>query len=72
MKQDSMVRLSSEDKKIMVLCETGVGLGELHDFLYKLKGEVLATLNKKQEEASKVEPSKEKKPAEEKPVEETK
>lgn len=41
MKQISQVKFESSDKKSVLHCDTDVALGELHDFLMALKGEIV-------------------------------
>jgi hypothetical protein len=50
MKQDSIVRFISENKKIIVLCESDTALGDLHDYLVMLKGSIVDRMVKAQKE----------------------
>lgn len=54
MKQDNLVRIISEDKKIMLLCEPDTAIGVLHDFLLMVKGVIVDRINKAQVEEEKV------------------
>jgi protein subunit release factor B len=53
MKQDTIVRITSEDNKITLLCEADVAIGALHDFLLMVKGNIVERINKAQEEEQK-------------------
>ena len=44
LKQESVVRFASEDRKIIVLCEGDTPLGVLHDFLMGLKGSIVTRM----------------------------
>lgn len=50
MKQDNLVRITSEDKKMMVMCEPDTAVGELHDFLLQVKGMIVDRIHKAQQE----------------------
>ena len=50
MKQENIVRISNEKGNIIVLCESTVPLGEMHDFLLKLKGNTVARMSEAQAE----------------------
>ena len=55
MKQETIVRIASEDKKMTLLCDSDVALGNLHDFLLMVKGEVVSRIveaQKQEKEAS--------------------
>lgn len=41
MKQENCVRIVSENKKIIILADLDTSLGEMHDFLLKVKGNVV-------------------------------
>lgn len=50
MKQENIVKIVSEDKKMVLLCDSDVSLGSLHDFLLSLKGEVVGRIQQAQKE----------------------
>jgi len=50
MKQENIVKIASEDKKIILLADADTSLGLMHDFLLSVKGEVVARILKAQEE----------------------
>ena len=55
MKQETIVKIVSEDKKMTLLCDSDVSLGSLHDFLLMVKGNVvdmITAAQKKEKEAS--------------------
>lgn len=55
MKQETIVKIASEDKKMTLLCDSDVSLGNLHDFLLMVKGNVvdmITAAQKKEKEAS--------------------
>ena len=74
MKQETSIKIMSEDKKISLYCDMNVSLGMLHDFLLLLKGNIVERMvkaQKEEEESSKEQEKKEepKKPVVEVPVE---
>jgi len=50
MKQETVVKIISEDKKMMLICDADISLGSLHDFLLLVKGEVVSRIVKAQQE----------------------
>lgn len=46
MKQENCVRIVSENKKITILADLDVSLGEMHDFLLLVKGNVVERMVK--------------------------
>jgi DNA primase catalytic subunit len=53
MKQDSVIRFQSEDKKILILCEVDTSLGLLHDNLMILKELIIKKMVEIQEQEKK-------------------
>jgi len=45
MKQENTVRFVSDDEKIVVSCTADTPLGELHDFLLQLKGNIVERIS---------------------------
>lgn len=41
MQQETCVKFSSEDKKIVVYCDGDTSLGSMHDILMKMKGHII-------------------------------
>jgi hypothetical protein len=71
MKQDKCVKFVSENNKIAVLCDNDTSLGDIHDFLMKLKGNIvdrMVEVQKQEDEQAK----KQKELSEEKAPEESK
>ena len=50
MKQENCVRIVSENKKITILADLSTSLGEMHDFLLLVKGNVVERMTKVQQE----------------------
>lgn len=50
MKQENCVRIVSENKKITILADLSTSLGEMHDFLLLVKGNVVERMTKVQDE----------------------
>ena len=53
MKQETIVRITSENGKMSLICSSETALGELHDFLLQVKGEIVERINKAQKEEEK-------------------
>ncbi len=41
MQQETCVKFSSDDKKIVVYCDGDTSLGSMHDILMKMKGHII-------------------------------
>ena len=50
MKQENIIKISSEDKKIAVYCDADTPLGKMHDFLLLLKGNIVERMSAAQNE----------------------
>lgn len=50
MKQISMQKFESENGKINLLCNSDTALGDLHDFLLSIKGNIVERMVKAQKE----------------------
>lgn len=50
MKQETLAGFKSEDGKIELICSNTTALGDLHDFLLRIKGEIVQRMVKAQKE----------------------
>jgi len=50
MKQENIIKISSEDKKISIYCDADTPLGLMHDFLLLLKGNIVERMSAAQNE----------------------
>lgn len=50
MKQSQQAKFHNESNKIQLLCDTDTALGDLHDFLMALKGEIVSRMLKAQQD----------------------
>jgi hypothetical protein len=53
MKQIQQAKFICEDAKIQLLCDSDTALGDLHDFLMALKGEIVDRMVKAQKDEEK-------------------
>jgi len=54
MKQENVIKITSEDKKITIYCDADTPLGGLHDFLLLLKGNIVDRISAAQKEEQEV------------------
>lgn len=50
MKQISSAKFESDCKKVMLMCDADTSLGAMHDFLMRLKGEIVDRMIKAQKD----------------------
>jgi len=50
MKQENIIRIVDESGKIVIYCDADVALGVMHDFLLKLKGNIVERISVSQAE----------------------
>ncbi len=50
MKQETAVKIVSEDKKMTLICDSDVSLGALHDFLLEVKGDIVGRIQEAQKQ----------------------
>ena len=54
MKQVSLAKFQSDDGKVSILCDADTALGNLHDFLMAVKGEIVDRMIKAQKDEEEV------------------